>query len=85
MEKGFKDVWASLRRSKTGMVGLILVLIIIFCAIFAHVLAPCDPMEQNLMNKLADPIWGRRPSRGTCLAPTSWAATSSPGCCTAPG
>ena len=67
MEKGFKDIWASLRRSKTGMVGLILVLIIIFCAIFAHVLAPCGPMEQNLMNKLADPIWGEKAIEGHLL------------------
>ena len=67
MKKGFLNTWDSLRRSKTGMIGLILVLVVILCALFAPVLAPYDPLAQDLMNKLKDPIWAARSSAGHIL------------------
>lgn len=67
MKKGFKSAWSSLKNSKTGMFGLILVLLIIICAIFAPLLAPYDPLAQDVMIKLKDPIWGSDPVAGHLL------------------
>lgn len=38
-------VWRRLRRSFTGMVGLILVVLLILIAVFADFFAPMDPRE----------------------------------------
>jgi peptide/nickel transport system permease protein len=38
-------VWRRLRRSFTGMVGLVLVVLLIFIAVFANFFAPVDPNE----------------------------------------
>ena len=84
MKKGFKSAWSSLKNSKTGMFGLILVLLIIICAIFAPLLAPYDPLAQDVMIKLKDPIWALTLWPAICWALTNWAATFSPVCCTAP-
>ncbi|MGN7397777.1 ABC transporter permease [Peribacillus frigoritolerans] len=43
--------------SKTGTAGLIIVLIVIFTAIFAPYLAPHDPTVMNARNTLAPPFW----------------------------
>lgn len=66
------------------MFGLILVLLIIICAIFAPLLAPYDPLAQDVMIKLKDPIWGADPVAGHLLGTDQLAATFSPVCCTAP-
>lgn len=52
-----KGLLKSLKRSKTGILGLAIVLIVLFCAIFANQLCPLDPLKQDLLNKLKDPIW----------------------------
>lgn len=65
--KGFKGLTKSLKSSKTGMIGLAIVLIVIFCAIFAGQLAPCDPMKQDIMNKLKDPIFAANSTQGHLL------------------
>lgn len=62
-----KDLLKSLKDSKTGMVGLIIVLIVLFCAIFADQLCPWDPLKQDLMNKLADPVWTAKSAEGHIL------------------
>lgn len=38
--------WLRLRRNKSAMFGLSLVLLVVFCAIFAPWIAPYDPIEQ---------------------------------------
>lgn len=43
-------VWRSLKRNKMAMAGLVIILIIIFAAIFADYLAPYSYREQNLRN-----------------------------------
>ncbi len=43
------------RKNKLAMVGTVIILAFIFVAIFAPVLAPYDPYEQNLPNRLAPP------------------------------
>lgn len=46
-----------LLKSKTGMLGLILVLIVVFTAPLASVLAPHDPAHMDAANMLAPPVW----------------------------
>ena len=46
------DVWKRLRRNKLAMAGMIIIILLILVAIFANVLAPCDPYEINPVNKL---------------------------------
>jgi len=44
-------------RDKSGMVGLVLFLLIVFSAIFAPLVAPHDPLEQNLGFSKKSPGW----------------------------
>lgn len=44
----FSDAWLRLRRNKLAMVGLVMILILFFVAIFAPLLAPYDPIKQDL-------------------------------------
>lgn len=50
-------VWRLLKRDKTGMVGLIMFLIVVFAAIFAPILSPYDPLEQDLRAAKMPPVW----------------------------
>lgn len=53
-ESPFVEHWHQLKRSKTAMAGLIIILFFILIAIFAPVLAPVDPVIQNMeMRKTA--------------------------------
>lgn len=46
-----------LLKSKTGTLGLILVLIVVLTAPLASVLAPHDPAQMDASNMLAPPVW----------------------------
>nr|WP_245855564.1 ABC transporter permease [Bacillus oleivorans] len=46
-----------LLQSKTGTVGFIIVLLVILTAIFADVIAPHDPVKNNLQDMLKPPFW----------------------------
>ena len=46
-----------LLKSKTGMIGLIILLMATFVAIFADWIAPYDPVEPHLSHILAPPAW----------------------------
>jgi ABC-type dipeptide/oligopeptide/nickel transport system permease subunit len=46
-----------LRRDKAGMIGLIMFLIVVFAAISAPLIAPHDPLEQNLRVAKIPPAW----------------------------
>ena len=51
-----------LRRSKSHyglIIGGTVVLIAFICAIFATPIAPFDPFDQDLSNRLVNPIWGK--------------------------
>jgi peptide/nickel transport system permease protein len=50
-------VWRLLERDRAGMVGLIMFLIVVIAAIFSPVLAPHDPLEQNLRAAKTPPVW----------------------------
>jgi ABC-type dipeptide/oligopeptide/nickel transport system permease subunit len=50
-------LWRLLWRDKSGLIGLIVFLVIIFAAIFAPLLAPHDPLKQDLYASRQPPVW----------------------------
>lgn len=52
-----KKLAKRLLRSKTGMIGLIIVATVVLIAILAPVLAPHDPAQTNVVNRLLPPFW----------------------------
>lgn len=52
-----KKVFRFIRKNPSGVLGLLLVLIILSCALFAPWIAPMDPTEANLGDRLAPPSW----------------------------
>lgn len=50
-----KEVWRRFCRNKQAMIGLAMLLLLIFVAVFANVIAPYDPVEQNLLIRLQGP------------------------------
>lgn len=44
-------------QNKTGVLGLIIVLAFIFCAVFAPALAPHNPIENDIVNQMKPPIF----------------------------
>lgn len=64
----WQDAWSRLIRNKASVVGLVIILIFVLVAIFANVLAPQNPLQQNsgknflpppfvgtFLNKVPDP------------------------------
>jgi peptide/nickel transport system permease protein len=49
------DTWRRLRKSKLAMIGLIIMVIMVFCAVFANVLAPYPYDLQDLQNSFKAP------------------------------
>jgi peptide/nickel transport system permease protein len=45
----WRDAWRSIRRNRGAMVGAAIVVLFVFVAIFAPLLAPYDPLDQNLL------------------------------------
>ena len=52
-----QDIWADFRRNRGAMVGLALILIVTFLAVFADVVAPYGPAEQFRDAFLSPPAW----------------------------
>jgi len=51
-------LWSKiLLKSKTGIAGLIIVLFVMFIAIFAPIISPHDPAKINSLNMLKPPFW----------------------------
>ncbi|CAG9609918.1 Dipeptide transport system permease protein DppC [Pseudoneobacillus rhizosphaerae] len=46
-----------LLKSKTGMLGIIIVFFVTLMAVFAPVLAPFDPAKTNVVSRLLPPFW----------------------------
>ncbi len=55
VNKGKRSVMRSLSKSPLAMLGLVIVLLLIFCAIFADVIAPYSYSKQNLMHAFESP------------------------------
>ncbi|MFZ7126023.1 MAG: ABC transporter permease [Desulfobacterales bacterium] len=49
-----RRMWAAFRRNKTALFGGIMAVVIVLVAIFAPVLAPYDPLDQDAVNRLSD-------------------------------
>lgn len=47
--------WTRLRRNRWAMLGLFVIILLVFCAVFAPMLSPHDPNLQNLPNQYAKP------------------------------
>lgn len=54
-KKGKRSIMRSLTRSPLAMFGLVVVLLLMFCAIFADAIAPYPYAKQNLMNAYESP------------------------------
>lgn len=50
-----KEVWRRFCRNKQAMIGLAMLFLLIFAAVFANLIAPYDPVEQNLLIRLQGP------------------------------
>ena len=48
----YQDAWKRLKKNKVAMISLIAVLVIAIIAIFAPLIAPYDPYETDIFNKL---------------------------------
>ncbi len=51
------ETFASLRKDPLGMMGLIIIVVILLVTIFASQLAPHDPLEVDVYNRLQSPTW----------------------------
>lgn len=51
------SVLRKLTRDKGAMLSAIVLTVIVFCALFAPVLAPHDPYDNNLRSMLKPPVW----------------------------
>ncbi len=66
------------KRFKMAVGGTVLVLAV-FCAVFAPLIAPYDPYQQHLMAHLEPGFWSEKASPATSSAPTTTGGT----CCRA--
>jgi peptide/nickel transport system permease protein len=53
----FAEIFAGLRKDRLGMLGLIIISLILLATVFASSLAPYDPLEVDVYNRLASPTW----------------------------
>jgi peptide/nickel transport system permease protein len=49
--------FAAMRKDPLGMVGLVIVTVILLATIFASLLAPHDPLDVDVYNRLQGPTW----------------------------
>jgi len=55
-----EELWRSLRRGKGALVGAGLLLLLILAAVFAPLVAPHDPVQAEITQRLRPPIWAER-------------------------
>ncbi|HSR35435.1 MAG TPA: ABC transporter permease, partial [Anaerolineae bacterium] len=44
-------------RDRSGVIGMLMFLTVVFAAVFAPLIAPYDPLEQNLRDAKMPPAW----------------------------
>src|SRR3954447_3547880 len=66
-----RDIWRTLRRSRLGLAGLVILLIIILAAIFAPWVTPHDPYEGSLSVSRQCPAFTTCPNLGGSFARTT--------------
>jgi dipeptide transport system permease protein len=52
-----REVWLSMRANRGAMMGLIVIILLVFCAAFADVISPHGYAEQFRDNVLQPPVW----------------------------
>ena len=50
-------LWADLRSDKPAVLGLLFLIALLLCALFAAAIAPHDPAAQNIIARLKPPMW----------------------------
>lgn len=55
-ERRANNVWNKLKRNKTAMIGLVIVIIMVFIAIFAPFISPADPNEIHPLDAFIKPF-----------------------------
>lgn len=50
-------IWKYLRKNKTAMIGLFIIIILIIVAIFANIISPFDPYTQSLKDRFTPGFW----------------------------
>ncbi len=50
-----KEIWRRFYRNKRAVLGLVMLCILVFCALFAPAIAPFDPLKQDYYNRFASP------------------------------
>ena len=55
-------LWRRARKHMGVMIGGTIVILVLLVAIFAPLIAPSGPYQQDLLHRLADPIWGPKGS-----------------------
>lgn len=63
----WQEAWQKLRTNRIAVAGLVVLLILIFCALFAPVIASHDPQEQFTDTLLAPPFWSDDSKQGFIL------------------
>lgn len=56
-KKEMQYTWHLIKQSRLALIGLILVLVLVFFAIFGPFLVPHDPLEVNYAEELSPPSW----------------------------
>lgn len=59
------DAWLRLKRNKAAMVSLVFIAILSFIAIFAPIIAPHNPLEQDTTNSFRQAAWVKTDSKDT--------------------
>ena len=52
-----REVWLSLRSNRGAMAALTVILLLVLCAITAPLIAPNDPVTQDVNRSLLPPVW----------------------------
>lgn len=50
-----QEIWRRFKRNRRAVAGLIMLILLMICALFADWIAPYDPNKQNLINRCAVP------------------------------
>ncbi len=52
-----QELFRRLRKNKTAIAGMIIMIFLVLCGIFANFIAPHDPLEQSLYDRLKPGFW----------------------------
>lgn len=64
-------VWRLLWRDKAGLLGLIMFLLVVFSAVFAPLVSPYDPQQQDIKASKTPPVWAEEGSAAHILGTDS--------------